>query len=115
MKARINVTKKDIEQGLENKERCCRLEIVSWADSCPVALALQRRGLEDVRVEEEVMVLPDGHYPLGYPIKLSERTQKFIEDFDDDMDMRPVELKPFSFTISDRWLRKDSNGKLYFD
>lgn len=93
MKARIRVTKKDIEKGEANEYR-----------SCPVALALQRRGFEDVSVHI------DRFYLVAHaPTRLSKRTREFVRDFDDGM-----EVKPFSFTINDPWLRKDSNGKLYF-
>jgi hypothetical protein len=104
-KVKLSVTKKDIAQG-----------VPSDPNSCPIALAANRIGLNEADVDAVEISFP---YSVGtkdswgwddeetYHVKLPKAAQKFVSDFDecegsDDIDTKTKKttVKPFSFTVN---------------
>jgi hypothetical protein len=78
---RVNVTRRDIRQGLEANP-----------SKCPVALAICRhKGLGRVAVGTSIVRIASRYYDLP------KKAAKFIRSFDDDKRVKPVR---FQITIN---------------
>lgn len=77
----IEVSEKDIEEGLPGIN-----------DSCPIALAMKRKSLNEVLVTREILLFT--YKKRNYTIFGNSKTIEFISEFD-----KYSKGKPFSFTI----------------
>jgi hypothetical protein len=81
----VRVDQKDIKRGK------------MWdAEFCPIAYALKDEKFKDVYVDASGIQFRDGDFAMTY--KIPKEAKKFIRDFDDEKEVKPLSFK---ITLSD--------------
>ena len=81
----VEVTQENINQGVAGKQ-----------ESCPVALAMQENGLENVRVDARHILYNQQPTPLQFhvsQIKMDTLVRKWIYDFDGGKEVFPIKIE----------------------